>query len=97
MRCLRPVSHSWRSEAARPSRASLRARQPDAGARGDALVFDFEATRTVIAQQNKQFTDAHISGDVAAIDEVFLPDERSYPPGAPAVTLEGINAVRYYL
>ena len=45
---------------------------------------DVAAVRTVIAQQNKQFTDAHVTGDVATIDSMFTADARSYPPGAPA-------------
>lgn len=59
-------------------------REPDVGSRPEALAFDLEAARTIIAQYNEQFTDAHVSGDVAAIDAIFLPDARSYPPGAPA-------------
>lgn len=47
--------------------------------------FDLEATRQIIAQQNKRFTDAHLSGDVATIDAMLAPDATSYPPGAPAV------------
>jgi ketosteroid isomerase-like protein len=35
--------------------------------------------------------DAHIAGDVAAIDAMFTPDARSYPPGAPAAI--GIDAI----
>lgn len=61
------------------------------GARGDDPAFDLEATRTLIAQQNKHFTDAHIAGDVAAIDAMFAPDARSYPPGAPAAI--GLSAI----
>ena len=57
----------------------------------DASVFDVEATRTVIAQQNKHFCSAHVAGDVAAIDALFLPDARSYPPGAAAAI--GIQAI----
>ncbi len=63
----------------------------DTGTPEDAHVFDVDATRAVIAQQNKQFTDAHVSGDVAAIDSMFLPDARSYPPGAAAAI--GIDAI----
>ena len=67
------------------------AREPDAGNRTDAMAFDLDAARTIIAQHNTQFTDAHVSGDVAAIDAMFLPDARSYPPGAPAAI--GIAAI----
>jgi len=64
------------------------------GREADAPAFDLEAARTLIAQHNKQFTDAHVSGDVAAIDAMFLPDARSYPPGAPAaIGIEAIHAL----
>ena len=53
--------------------------------------FDLEATRAVIAQQNQEFTQAHIAGDVAAIDAMFTADARSYPPGAPAAV--GLPAI----
>ncbi len=66
-------------------------RPPEQGTSRNALAFDLEATRTVIAQQNRQFTDAHVAGDVAAIDAMFLPNARSYPPGAPAAI--GIAAI----
>ena len=66
-------------------------RQPDAETTGDAPEFDLEAIRRVSAQQNTQFTDAHVTGDIAAIDAMFLPDARSYPPGAPAAI--GIDAI----
>jgi ketosteroid isomerase-like protein len=59
----------------------------------DASAFDLDATRTLIAEQNRQFTEAHVRGDVAAIDSMFLPDARSYPPGAPpTVGLAAIHA-----
>ena len=48
--------------------------------------FDLDATRQVIAEQNKRFTKAHLTGDVATIDAMFAPDARSYPPGADAVS-----------
>jgi ketosteroid isomerase-like protein len=65
--------------------------QPEADPSGNATAFDLEATRAIIVQQNKQFTDAHVTGDVAAIDAMFLPDARSYPPGAAAAI--GIDAI----
>lgn len=69
-------------------------RDPDAGSRTDTLAFDLDAARTIIAQHNKQFTNAHVSGDVAAIDAMFLSDARSYPPGAPAaIGIEAIHAL----
>lgn len=66
-------------------------RQPAAATTDSALAATLEAARTVIARQNKQFTDAHVAGDVGAIDAMFLPDARSYPPGAPAAV--GIAAI----
>ena len=58
----------------------------DARARsdGEAPPFNLTATRALITQQNKAFCEAHIRGDVAAIDSMFLPSARSYPPGATA-------------
>lgn len=52
----------------------------------DSRPFDLDATRQVIAQLNEQFTTAHLTGDVAAIDSMFAPDAASYPPGGDAVT-----------
>ncbi len=69
-------------------------RTPELESSREAPAFDIAATRAVIAQQNKRFTDAHVTGDVAAIDAMFLPDARSYPPGAPAaVGIEAIHAL----
>lgn len=65
--------------------------EPAAASRTDATAFDLEAARSTITQYNKTFTAAHVSGDVAAIDAMFLPDARSYPPGAPAAI--GIAAI----
>ena len=48
--------------------------------------FDLDATRQLITQQNKRFTNAHLTGDVAAIDSMFAPDAKSYPPGGAAVS-----------
>lgn len=48
--------------------------------------FDLAATRNLIAELNQHFTNAHLSGDVAAIDSMFAPDATSYPPGAAAVS-----------
>lgn len=48
--------------------------------------FDLAATRQLIAEQNERFTNAHVTGDVAAIDSMFAPGAKSYPPGADAVT-----------
>jgi len=68
--------------------------RPDAGGRDAAPVFDLEATRAIITKQNTQFGVAHIAGDVAAIDAMFAPDARSYPPGASAaIGIEAIHAL----
>ena len=68
--------------------------QPHAGTGGENPDFDLAATRELIAQQNQHFTEAHITGDVAAIDAMFAPDARSYPPGAPAaIGLPAIHAL----
>ena len=65
--------------------------RPDADRGANVPAFDLDATRAIIAKQNTQFGDAHIAGDVAAIDAMFTPDARSYPPGAPAAI--GIDAI----
>ncbi len=64
---------------------------PPASIQAEQRPFNLDATRQFIIEQNKRFTDAHLSGDVAAIDSMFAPDARSYPPGAPAVS--GIPAL----
>ena len=56
-----------------------------ASTRDERRSFDLDATRQLIARQNERFTDAHLRGDVAAIDSMFAPDATSYPPGADAV------------
>ena len=58
---------------------------PPASTRVERRPFDLDATRQLIAQQNKRFTNAHLTGDVATIDSMFAPDAKSYPPGAAAV------------
>ena len=68
--------------------------EPRAETRNDPPAFNLDATRPIIAQQNKQFTDAHVAGNVAAIDAMFTSDARSYPPGASsAVGLPAIHAL----
>jgi len=52
----------------------------------DERSFDLDATRQPITQQNERFTNAHLAGDVAAIDSMFAPDAKSYPPGTDAVS-----------
>jgi len=55
--------------------------------------FDLAATRQLIAGLNERFTSAHLAGDVDAIDAMFTPDARSYPPGADAVSgIENLHA-----
>ena len=69
-------------------------RQADETSRVNAPAFDLQKTRELIIQQNNRFTDAHIAGNVATIDSMFLSDARSYPPGArAAVGLPAIHAL----
>jgi len=56
--------------------------------------FDLDATRQLIAAQNVRFTDAHLTGDVSAIDSMFAPDAKSYPPAADAVS--GLSALHAF-
>jgi len=39
----------------------------------------------LIREKNKQFTEAHVSGDNLAIDTLFTPDAKSFPPHAEPV------------
>lgn len=57
-----------------------------APARTDRPPFDLAATRQLISQQNQRFTEAHLKGDVATIDEMFASDAKVYPPGSAALT-----------
>lgn len=67
---------------------------PPASTRVERRPFDLDATRQLIAQQNKRFTNAHLTGDVATIDSMFAPDAKSYPPGAAAVS--GLPAMHVF-
>ena len=59
---------------------------PSVASKGDASQsIDLDATRLLIAQQNKRFTSAHLTGNVATIDSMFSADATSYPPGNAAV------------
>jgi len=55
--------------------------------------FDLAATRQLIAELNERFTNAHLTGDVAAIDSMFAPDATAYPPGGDPVSgIPGLHA-----
>lgn len=47
--------------------------------------FDLAAVRQEIAALNEQFTQAHLTGDVALIDAMFTADAVSHPPGTASV------------
>jgi hypothetical protein len=60
----------------------------------DEAPFDLAAARRLIDQQNALLTQANVTGDIAAIDSMFTPDARSYPPGAAAaIGLPAIHAL----
>lgn len=67
---------------------------PPASIQAEHRPFDLNGTRQLITEQNKHFTDAHLAGDVAAIDSMFTADAKSYPPGSPAVS--GLPAMHAY-
>ncbi len=46
---------------------------------------DAAALRTLVEDNNRRFTQAHVSGDAATIDAMFTRDARSLPPGAEPV------------
>jgi len=58
---------------------------PAPAPRNEGTAFDLAAARQEIAELNERFTSAHVTGDVDAIDAMFVPDAVSYPPGAEAV------------
>ena len=65
-----------------------------ASTRADRPPFDLVATRRLIERQNERFTKAHLTGDSAAIDAMFTPDAKSFPPGADAaIGLPAIHAL----
>jgi ketosteroid isomerase-like protein len=66
---------------------------PEAKAQ-DSAPFDLAVARAVIEQKNAQFTQAHVTGDVATIDAMFTRDATSFPPGAePAVGPAALHAL----
>lgn len=67
---------------------------PVASMRETSVAFDLDATRLLIAEQNKRFTSAHLTGDVATIDSMFSSDPKSYPPGGPPVI--GLTALHEF-
>ncbi len=48
--------------------------------------FDLDAAKNVIQLKNKQFTDAHITGDVDFLNSVFAKDAKVMAPNADVVT-----------
>lgn len=62
-----------------------------ASSRAELAPFDLEATRRLIGELNTRFTQAHITGDIAAIDSMLASDAKSFPPGGAAVT--GVQAM----
>lgn len=60
----------------------------------DSESFDLPAACETVQRQNAEFTRAHVTGDVAAIDGMFTQDAKSFPPGADAaVGLPAIHAL----
>ena len=65
------------------------------GCRGDAprssaatdraAPFDVAAVRTLIEAKNRQFTDAHVTGDSAFLINIFTDDAKVFGPNAPVV------------
>lgn len=50
-----------------------------------AAEFNMAAAKKYIREKNKQFTEAHVSGDNLAIDTLFTLDAKSFPPNAEPV------------
>lgn len=63
-------------------------------AESGAPTFDFEAASEVITAKTKQFTEAHITGDLEFLDNVFTEDARVYPPESDKIATQAdISAV----
>ena len=51
----------------------------------DGSAFDFESASEMIDSQTRRFTEAHITGDLEFLDNVFSEDARVYPPGSEVI------------
>ena len=51
-----------------------------------ASKFDLAAIRKVIEDKNLQFTNAHVTGDIAVLDSYFTRDAKVFVPNADTVT-----------
>ena len=59
---------------------------PSSSAASDrATPFDVVAARTLIEAKNRQFTEAHITGDSAFLVNIFTADAKVFGPNAPVV------------
>lgn len=58
--------------------------------------FDFEAARATITDLKERFTEAHVTGDLDFLNNVFAEDARAYAPGedvtAGVATIAPLNA-----
>jgi uncharacterized protein (TIGR02246 family) len=59
--------------------------RPAAAGGGVAAAFDVTAMRDTIESLNREFTDAHVVGDSAAMVNIFARDARVLPPNADPV------------
>ena len=74
--------------------AACGSQEPPSGATAapvNTAAFDLSAMRKVIEAKNDRFTQAHVAGDIAAIDAMFTRDAKSFPPGADAAV--GLAAI----
>lgn len=65
------------------------------GAPGTSDTVDMVALKQIIQAKNDQFTNAHITGDTAFLNNIFTADARIFAPGSEVVTgrrsIEAIN------
>ena len=51
-----------------------------------AATFDVTAMKKIIEEKNNRFTQAHITGDTAFLNNIFTKDAKVFPPNSDVVT-----------
>jgi hypothetical protein len=58
---------------------------PNAPVKDSSATFDLAAIKKIIAEKNNKFTQAHIKGDTAYLNNIFTKDAKVFAPGADVV------------
>jgi ketosteroid isomerase-like protein len=62
--------------------------------RDTVAAFDLAATRRVVEEKNRRFTEAHVTGDSVAMVDIFTQDARVLPPDSdPVIGRPAIEAL----